>query len=758
MIQPGMSAILRKIKPGVSRLGMLTLLLAAVVLSLMVATPRTAHAAEITISDQASCEAVSGYWNSGANMCMFFSDYPVAAGDTLTLSVSTYIHSLTNNGTVNTSNFLQAGYLTNNKGATINVSSGTLQPYNLDVSTNSGTINLNGGFLNLQGALTNNSDGLINVKGTVLTSDGSLSNQGTVRVFCSGSILGHNFSGNPPQHDDCTPPTANPNPLPAANIYGWNFTDVVVYWNWTDTGGSGIDDTRCNVISKSSGEGVNIKVTGSCTDKAGNTGTASYTVNVDETAPTISASATTADGKPYNPGTWTNQDVTVHFSCNDDRSGILLCTDDQTISADTGASGSMVEGYARDKAYNLTRYDFGPVMVDKSAPTINITATTADGQPYTSGAWTNQDVTLVVACSDEASGVAACPDAGSYTISSEGTTSKTFSSTDNAGNSASSAFTVKIDKTPPLIIGPDPLRFPDANGYYNHPVQFNNGYGDNPLGSGIASCTLGESYSGPDSNNASVTSSCTDNAGNTSSNTFTFKYDATPPTITASAKTADGKPYSAGTWTNQSVTVHFTCNDNLSGVASCPNDQTFGEGANQLASGQVTDNAGNSASTGFGPIKVDLTKPTVTYTGNAGIYTIDQTINITCTPADNLSGVASSTCANINGPAYSFALGNHSYSATATDNAGNTGSGSTSFTVGVTFDSLCSLSANFSTNPAVDKGLCDKLSAAKAAAAAGTTIAKNNELNAYRQQVAAQTGKALTKQQATILSNLSKML
>ena len=35
-----------------------------------------------------------------------------------------------------------------------------------------------------------------------------------------------------------------------------------------------------------------------------------------------------------------------------------------------------------------------------------------------------------------------------------------------------------------------------------------------------------------------------------------------PPSSTAVAKTADGKPYTSGTWTNQSVTVAFTCSAN----------------------------------------------------------------------------------------------------------------------------------------------------------------------------------------------------
>jgi uncharacterized protein YjiK len=93
----------------------------------------------------------------------------------------------------------------------------------------------------------------------------------------------------------------------------------------------------------------------------------------------------------------------------------------------------------------------------------------------------------------------------------------------------------------------------------------------------------------------------------------------------------------------------------------------------------------------------DVTAPTVTYAGNAGTYTVDQQINIACTATDELagSGIASTTCANIVGPAAGFGLGVHPFSATATDNAGNIGSGSGSFTVTVTPASLCSLTLQY---------------------------------------------------------------
>jgi hypothetical protein len=109
------------------------------------------------------------------------------------------------------------------------------------------------------------------------------------------------------------------------------------------------------------------------------------------------------------------------------------------------------------------------------------------------------------------------------------------------------------------------------------------------------------------------TLTATDNATLTATSAFTVTPDTTNPTISASAKKADNTAYTAGTWTNQSVTVHYTCADSGSGIASCPADQTFSsDGTTASTSGTATDNVGNSAGASFGPIQIDKTNPTIT--------------------------------------------------------------------------------------------------------------------------------------------------
>ncbi len=198
------------------------------------------------------------------------------------------------------------------------------------------------------------------------------------------------------------------------------------------------------------------------------------------------------------------------------------------------------------------------------------------------------------------------------------------------------------------------------------------------------------------------------------------------------------------------------CGD-ASGHESITTDGTFTPSC--AVSSTVTATGANAGTSGpiSETIKRDATPPEVTYTGNAGSYTVDQTVSIQCTASDPEpgSGVDSTTCEDVSGPAYAFGLGNHTFSASATDVAGNDGFGSTTFTVTVTFDSLANLVTRFSTDDSVTTGLTDKLAAA---AAAKNAKARTNQLNAFENLVKAQTGKALTAEQAALLISLAEAL
>ena len=154
----------------------------------------------------------------------------------------------------------------------------------------------------------------------------------------------------------------------------------------------------------------------------------------------------------------------------------------------------------------------------------------------------------------------------------------------------------------------------------------------------------------------------------------------------------------------------------------------------------------------------DVTPPTIGYSSHAATYTVDQHVSITCTAADAESGLASNTCAPIDGDAYVFGLGQHTFSATATDNAGNSASASTSFTVSVTFASLTNLTRGFVTNNKVADALVGNLRDAEAARAKGKTKQAEDKLNDYRRRVQAEIGKSITGERGSILIGLSQAL
>ena len=140
----------------------------------------------------------------------------------------------------------------------------------------------------------------------------------------------------------------------------------------------------------------------------------------------------------------------------------------------------------------------------------------------------------------------------------------------------------------------------------------------------------------------------------------------------------------------------------------------------------------------------DTSPPTITFTGNGGTYTVDQTINITCSATDAGSGVSSSSCPGASGPAYTFTPGSHTLNATATDNAGNTATATATFTIVVTHDGVCALVGQFVSQHGIANALCQQL--------------RNGAYGGFNRLVRAQTGQTISAQHAAILIHYSHVL
>ena len=453
---------------------------------------------------------------------------------------------------------------------------------------------------------------------------------------------------------DKTPPTITAAATTQPNgTNDWYTHDVTVHFTCTD-GGSGIASGACPPDQIMSDEGSAVSSTArTVTDQAGKVSAESnvVTVKIDKTPPTISAAATES---PNGNNGWYTHDVTVHFTCDDTVSGIAAngCPADEILVTEGDAVSSTAQA-ATDAAGNVSSLsNVVTVKIDKTPPTITAEATMP---PNGTNGWYTHDVTVQFTCSDAVSGIAngACPanqvltDEGSAVLS----TGRTV--TDQAGNVSgdSNVVTVKIDKTKPTITAAA-TSAPNAAGWYHHDVTVHFTCADTVSGIAAGACPADQTLSSEGSAVSSTAQSVADQAGNVSdsSNVVTVKIDKTPPTISAAATM---EPNGTNGWYTHNVTIHFICNDGLSGIpaGACPADDVLNaEGAYVPSTARtVTDAAGNQSSpSNIVKVKIDKTPPTISSAaatppnGDNGWYTQSVIVHFTC--GDTVSGIASGGC------------------------------------------------------------------------------------------------------------------
>jgi hypothetical protein len=482
---------------------------------------------------------------------------------------------------------------------------------------------------------------------------------GTLKTASATDRLGNSGSGSVTVKLDKTVPVITGSRSPAPNANGWNNTDLVVSFSCNDSL-SGIK--ACTGSTTVATSGANQSVTGTATDNADNTASATLSgLSVDKVAPTLTGVPTTSP----NAKGWYRGDVSIRWTARDDVSGLAgAAPADSTISSE--GTGLTAKASASDLAGNTTNASSTPsVNIDKTAPQTTATSPTR---------WNNTDVTIHLDAADALSGVAAtyyildgaAQQAGTDVfITTEGAHTLRWWSLDNAGNSEEpKTLDITIDRTPPTI-GHTQAPAANANGWNNAGVTVT--FNCEDALSGIASCTSPQTVDGEGQNQA-VTGTALDKAGNTATDPATVSLDETPPTISAAVDRAP----TPGGWYDHAVTVSFTCHDALSGIDTCPAPATIGEGAGQSAGGTALDAAGNSASDGVSGINVDATPPglhgTPTTEPNAnGWYSSDVTVHWTAT--DELSGLVGDPPADATIGGEGSAL---SASASVRDRAGNT--------------------------------------------------------------------------------------
>ena len=331
------------------------------------------------------------------------------------------------------------------------------------------------------------------------------------------------------------------------------------------------------------------------------------------------------------------------------------------------------------------------------------------------------------------------------------------------------------DATPPLVTG-TAASAPNSDGWYDDNVTVHWTAIDPEPSSGQPANPPDTVASTEGKDQLFTSAPACDGNANCATGTIKLSIDKTPPAVTPTLNSAN-----VYGWNSTDVVVGFTCSDLLSGIASCPSAVHFtSEGDNQAISAAgrtATDRAGNTSVATVRPVRIDLTAPTITYSGPVS-YDVDSTVAITCAASDSLSGIATSTCTNVSGPAYLFNFGQNIVTSTVTDKAGNTATQSYTFTVAPTLGGLelftCSLigtgeGIGHGHDQAHDGGdarkveqlckkLTDDLEDAQTAAAQGNTRKRDENIRKFLKDASNQVGKLITAEQMVVLTRIAQSI
>lgn len=478
---------------------------------------------------------------------------------------------------------------------------------------------------------------------------------------------------------DTTPPTLTvsaPDPVEATGV-----TTGVAFTATAYDAVDGSRPTTCTAGNDTYASGDSFPVgtttlTCSSTDKAGNTATSeSFDVVVtDTTGPTVTTSsnlvvaAQSASGATVTYDAPTSTDIVdgADPATCDKASGTVFPLGDTTVTCS-----------ATDAAGNPGSASFTVTVQDKDKPVVSVPeditaeATSGDGAAVS---WTavsatdNVDDTLDVSCTR---------DSGS--LFPLGTAEITCTATDKAGNVGSNSFTVTVeDTTPPEVKVPNDIvaEATSSSGAY---VTFETSATDLVDGSDAVTCDVdsGSSFAMGDT---TVTCTATDDAGNHGSASFTVTvHDSTPPSLAVPDDvTTEATGPGGATVSYDAATAYDAVDGPVTPTCSAASGSVFPLGTTKVTC-TATDAADNSATKSFTVAVTDTTAPDVQAPANlvvgndlgrAGASSVTWDA---VTATDLVSGDLTATCTPAPGSA--FPMGKTTVTCSATDKAGNTGSG-----------------------------------------------------------------------------------
>jgi hypothetical protein len=515
--------------------------------------------------------------------------------------------------------------------------------------------------------------------GTVYASGGSFP-VGSTTLTCSATDKAGNTGTSDP-FDVVVTDTIAPVVTTSANLVVGNDAATVRYDN--ATADDLVDGALAATCSPASGTRFAVgttTVTCSATDNAGNTGTNTFTVEVqDVTKPVVTVPADqTVEATGPNGAAVTYDAATAE----DDVDGVLSPACDAASGSVFPLGATTVTCSATDKAGNKGDSTFTITVEDTTKPAVSVPsaitreATSAAGATasFSASATDAVDGSVATSCEPISGSTFAL---GSHTV--------ICSATDDAGNTGTDSFTVTVrDTTAPAVTVPANV-VAEATGPNGARVA----YGD------VSATDIVDGPMNPSCSQASdtvfklgtttVTCAAIDAANNKGTNSFTVRVvDTTAPEVQAPANLLLGNTSPTGA--SDVIYTGQSANDLVSGdvpvTCTPPSGSTFALGITTVTC-KATDAAGNTGAATFTIEVQDVTKPTVTVpaditaeaTGPNGA-TVSY-IGVTAT--DDVDGPLVPSCNKTSGSV--FPIGTTTVTCSASDKAGNKGDNTFTVTV-----------------------------------------------------------------------------
>ena len=344
------------------------------------------------------------------------------------------------------------------------------------------------------------------------------------------------------------------------------------------------------------------------TSKSGKTGTKKYTVKVDKTAPV--AGTLNVIGTKGGNGWFLSDVVFIVNDGSDNLSGHASTTSTHT-SITSNTTGTEVIVTTKDKAGNTSTRSY-VIKVNKSIPAAG--ELVIDGTLGENG-WYTSDVNLSV--KDEV-GVTSTLNINKINYDTAGTEIIMTSINNLTGASKTTKYTIKVDKTKPIVGELVISGVKGDNDWYKGNVTFSVKNGSDSM-SGHSKTTSSITSITKDTKGTKVVVTTKDKAGNTNTKEYIVKMDKTAPV--AGTLTISGTKGS-GDWYLSDVTLKVNDgSDATSGHAKTTSTHTSvsGNTSGTVVTVTTTDKAGNTATRKY-TIKINKDAPT------AGKLVVDGTL------------------------------------------------------------------------------------------------------------------------------------